>query len=503
MKNHTLTVVKITKSIGALFFLIAVCVGGVFAQPDEKSIAKITELIAARPDNDNMYIQRGNIYLYLNKLAEALADAEKAFELNPKNSDVFLLRGRVKSQQQDNDGAIADISRAIRASPTGYPLAYLMRGELYEKKGDLPRAYADFVKLRELTLNPKAPQGVARLESRMKAAGIDPAAPISVEPKVENKEARAAFQMADKFIKKLEWQAAIKEYGKAIVLDPEFAAAYANRARLYGNNSEFDLAIADYAAAIRLKPDYAEAFESRGGLYYIFNKPALALADFTEAIRLVPNSADAYLNRGRVYSTLNQSGKSAADWEKFLQLTPNSPNAELVRSYLANIRQSTSTASAANAAPSGNSNVSQPAGGIVNMTTDQWIESFKWKASLNGQTIVAEGTADKLLPYKKNSFNQLTVDVMNKHFVLLVFTDDPTYDSFFFIDGNIVLNPFFEEGYYISAPKITRLLNNQYINAVTLGSNNIARKISVEFRADKPGKVRYILFVVKNEQYAQ
>lgn len=340
------------KPLIVVLFLFTVCVGGAFAQADE-GIARITKLITARPNNDKLYVERGWAYSQIEKYDDALADAVKALQIDPKNGEALLLRGRSKHNKKDFDGAIADYSLLINAASDYGADVYFWRAQLYEVKGEYEKALADYKKAGEInSITTEMMAGYrTRLESKMKAEGITPSTATSARNKDgENKAAWEAFQAADKFIKKLEWNAAIDEYSKAIALDPEFAAAYANRARLYGNDSKFDQAIADYAEAIRLKPDYADAFESRGGLYYIYNKSDLALADYTEAIRLVPTFSDAYLNRGRVYSKLNQNDKAAADWEKFLQLAPNSSNAELARGYLANIRRSTSSTSPANSA---------------------------------------------------------------------------------------------------------------------------------------------------------
>ena len=50
---------------------------------------------------------------------------------------------------------------------------------------------------------------------------------------------------------------AIKDYNKAIQLDPELAEAYCNRGVAYEHTGEFERAIADHTKAIELQPHYA------------------------------------------------------------------------------------------------------------------------------------------------------------------------------------------------------------------------------------------------------
>jgi tetratricopeptide (TPR) repeat protein len=50
---------------------------------------------------------------------------------------------------------------------------------------------------------------------------------------------------------------------EAILLNPELALAYSNRASAYNGKGEFDWAIADFGEAIRLDPKIAYTTEGR------------------------------------------------------------------------------------------------------------------------------------------------------------------------------------------------------------------------------------------------
>ena len=115
-------------------------------------------------------------------------------------------------------------------------------------------------------------------------------------------------------------QEAVKEYSKAIELDPSFASAYHNRGILYNNLGEQQKALNDYNKAIELDPSYAFAYNGRGNVYRGFGERQKALDDYNKAIELDPSFAYAYNGRGNVYSDLGEQQKALEDYNKAIEL---------------------------------------------------------------------------------------------------------------------------------------------------------------------------------------
>ena len=90
--------------------------------------------------------------LRIYKLDQALADFNRALELNPKNPETYICRGNVYLKKANFDRAISDYNQALEINPK-YPQAYKSRGLVYYQQGDWDRAFADLN--RALEIDPK------------------------------------------------------------------------------------------------------------------------------------------------------------------------------------------------------------------------------------------------------------------------------------------------------------------------------------------------------------
>jgi tetratricopeptide (TPR) repeat protein len=83
-----------------------------------------------------------------------------------------------------------------------------------------------------------------------------------------------------------EFDRAIKQYNRAIEINPDYAKAYNNRGLVYFVKGEFERAILDYSKAIKIDPDLAKPYDNRGTAYMIIGETEKACDDLKRACEL-------------------------------------------------------------------------------------------------------------------------------------------------------------------------------------------------------------------------
>ncbi|HNY50361.1 MAG TPA: tetratricopeptide repeat protein [Smithella sp.] len=105
-----------------------------------------------------------------------------------------------------------------------------------------------------------------------------------------------------------QYRLAIRDFSKAIELDPAYEVAYLNRGVAYEKTGDFRKAIQDYDESIRLQPRFL-AYYNKGVAHINLGEYQPAIEEFNKAIHLKAD-AYAYQNRGLAY--LLQNNRKAA-----------------------------------------------------------------------------------------------------------------------------------------------------------------------------------------------
>lgn len=101
------------------------------------------------------------------------------------------------------------------------------------------------------------------------------------------------------------------------------AAALRRRGAASAGRNDFDAAIADFDRAIVMDPQDAETRYQRGQAYLRSAKLRLAATDFDEAIKLKPDYVEALLTRGSLNLARGQEKEARADFDKVQSLRPD------------------------------------------------------------------------------------------------------------------------------------------------------------------------------------
>jgi tetratricopeptide (TPR) repeat protein len=98
--------------------------------------------ISIDPNLAGAYRQRGDAYKVEGDLDKAMADYDKAIQLDPKEDSTYFARAILFTGKEDISHAIADLSKAIELNPQN-TLAYSDRGFLYSKMGNYSKGIDD------------------------------------------------------------------------------------------------------------------------------------------------------------------------------------------------------------------------------------------------------------------------------------------------------------------------------------------------------------------------
>lgn len=123
------------------------------------------------------------------------------------------------------------------------------------------------------------------------------------------------------------YKEAIKDYDKSIDLDTKSPWVYYNRARAHVKMGYCKNAIGDYTTIIELMPDDDFAYYKRGNVKAIIGHYKKAIVDYNKAIKLDPYYFEAYCKRGDAELSLKQYEKAIHTYKKAMRLRRNNKQA--------------------------------------------------------------------------------------------------------------------------------------------------------------------------------
>ena len=229
--------------------------------------AKPTEPLAAWRKRDPIrayaYHVQGRFKYEAGHYQEAIADFDKAVQLNLETLYTYYKRGEAKAALGEHEAAIADFDKAIQLNP-----------EFAAEASDARKHTVKALKQKEAVKKAHNPRNPPDYITR----------------------AKQRFSLG-------EFQAARGNAEKAQAL---LAAA-----------------IEDWTHVIKSTPGEAEAYRGRGLAKLALGDAEGAITDFDKTIEINPESAEVFYSRGRAKEALGQKEAAQADFQKAKELDPD------------------------------------------------------------------------------------------------------------------------------------------------------------------------------------
>jgi tetratricopeptide (TPR) repeat protein len=128
-----------------------------------------------------------------------------------------------------------------------------------------------------------------------------------------NEEAEEFKKKGNDAFKERNWEDAIKNYNKAITLDPENAAYYSNRSAAWSSKGNHESALADADRCLSRDPSFTKAYSRKGKALYDMGKIDDAEAAYKEG--LAKDSGNDACSRGLAdIASKRREKKSSSSW---------------------------------------------------------------------------------------------------------------------------------------------------------------------------------------------
>jgi tetratricopeptide (TPR) repeat protein len=254
----------------------------------EKELQKSLKI---QPDDQGTIKYIGYVFLEDKKYDEAKLYLDSAKKISKPDPELEFFIGNLKLVGKNLKGALSNFEEAIDLKPN-YAEAYLKRGLIYFAMKNYKYAIRDLSK--SLELNPADTNNIELYRSR----------------------ADANYEMH-------QFDAAIKDYSRVVIIDPKNEDAFIFRGAAKIEVNDNSGAVDDETKAIEINKTSHVAYNYRGVAKGALKSYGEAIKDLDMAIKLKANYASAFVNRASVKYAMNEKKKACDDLYKADQMGSN------------------------------------------------------------------------------------------------------------------------------------------------------------------------------------
>ncbi len=252
-----------------------------------QAVESFSKALSTSPQHGEAYLYRGASYYNLKDFKNCKTDLDQASKLLKNNTDVLLFYGYLYNDTKAFKKAITSLTSAISAKPN-LANAYNARGYSYQSLGNFRAAMADY-------------------SSAIKADTTFALA-------YNNRGSAIYYNQDVAEPSKQDIKLAIKDFDKALQIEPRFCTARRNKGLAFSFLGLLDSAVSELGAAISCEPQNPLNYAVRGSVNIKRESYNEALNDFTQALERDNNYNEALIEMGIAKAYLGFSAEADADF---------------------------------------------------------------------------------------------------------------------------------------------------------------------------------------------
>ncbi len=285
----------------------------------EDALAEANKAIELDNEEPLTYQLRGLILASTDKLDEATKDFDKAIDMGLNSALVYARRAQLHLLNQKPEQAVNDLNKALaRTRPT--PQLLLLRAGAYQQLEKDKEALQDVDTA--LTLSPGLPEALRARAMLLAGSGDIAKAIVDLEKlrddEDQGKDQQLLLQLAMLYSANKESRQAIEIYTQVIKEDEKNFLAYQGRADAHLRLGEQTQALADYAKAIELNPDSSHILNNMAWL--LATSPDEKIRNGTRSIELAKKACElSEYKQAHILSTLAAGYAETGDFKTAIE----------------------------------------------------------------------------------------------------------------------------------------------------------------------------------------
>ncbi|MCE0499421.1 MAG: tetratricopeptide repeat protein [Methylacidiphilales bacterium] len=212
-----------------------------------------TDTLAKNPDSWVAHNSLGVALSEKGRVDEAMAQFQRALEINPNFADAYNNLGNALLQTGQVDDAMAEYQKALVIDPNNIN-AHNNLGWALLQKGQVDEAIAECQKALEINPDFADAHGNLGIAFSLKGRADDAMAEFQKALAINPNDPKIHYNLGNVLLQKGQMDQATTEFQKALELDPNNARAHDKLGLIHFEKGQLDAAIADFQEALRLNP---------------------------------------------------------------------------------------------------------------------------------------------------------------------------------------------------------------------------------------------------------